>query len=199
MARLGALAELDFDHLDLGLASLGLKALFVKKALGRTAAEIAAGHLPDNVAAMAPVIGADGALAGIVGETAHPGAEVEGHDGIGAHRAEARPGDVQDRGLIGLATVRTADCHAEVGVLDDLRADGVRDPAIAHGAEIKDRAERLSVPRVLGPAINQGAVIPAEGQRIALILDDILAQLRPDRLQHETDMADDGVVPQDRV
>ena len=52
MAGLGALAELDLDHLDLvGSARLLREAVGIEMAVGGAAAEIAAADLPDQVAA----------------------------------------------------------------------------------------------------------------------------------------------------
>ena len=199
MAGLGALAELDLDHLDLRLGRLAGEEVRVEVAVLGAAAEIAGGHLPDDVAAMLAVIGADRALAGVVGEAAQLGAQVEGHDGVGADRAETGAGDVQHRGRIGLAAIGSADGDAEVVVGRRLRPDGVGDPAIADGAHVLDGAEGLGVVNALGPAIDQGAVLAAERHRVALVLDDVLAQLRPDRFQHEADVADDRIVAQDGV
>src|SRR6202012_5715960 len=89
VAGLGALAELDLDHLDLGIDRLGGEAVRIEAAFGRAATEIAGGHLPDDVAAVHPVVPADRAFAGVVGEAAQVSALVEGHDGVGAQRAEA--------------------------------------------------------------------------------------------------------------
>ena len=67
----GALAELDLDHLDLRVDRLPAEKIRIEMAVLRAAAEIAAGDLPDDVAAMSAVVGADRAFAGVVGEAAH--------------------------------------------------------------------------------------------------------------------------------
>src|SRR6266576_859362 len=70
MAGLGALRELDLDHLDLRRYGLGGKPLVAERAVVIAAAEIAAAELPDQVAAVLAMIPADAALAGIVREAA---------------------------------------------------------------------------------------------------------------------------------
>src|SRR6201981_1228835 len=77
VAGLGALRELDLDHLDLGLARLQCKPLRVEISIRGAAAKIAAANLPDQIAAMLAVIAADRAFAGAVGEIAELGALIE--------------------------------------------------------------------------------------------------------------------------
>ena len=77
MARLGALAQLELDHPDLRVGG-GLGEAFGGEAAVRVAgAEIAAADLPDDVAAALPVMRAEAALAGVVGEAADLGAAVQ--------------------------------------------------------------------------------------------------------------------------
>ena len=84
MAGLGALAELQFDHLDLVVGG-DLRRIVreSKQPSGRAAAEIARADLPDQVAAVLAVIGADAALAGVMGEAALSRAAVERADRVG--------------------------------------------------------------------------------------------------------------------
>src|SRR3546814_6357845 len=79
---LGALAQLDFDHLDLILRGAIAEAFGVEPPHLVAAAEIAAAEFPDDVAAVGAVIGAETALAGVVIEVAEPRAEEIGraHD-----------------------------------------------------------------------------------------------------------------------
>src|SRR5207253_11517448 len=62
VAGLGALRDLDLDHLDLGGARLLGELFRVELAVGSAAAEIAAADLPDQVAAVLAVVAADRAL-----------------------------------------------------------------------------------------------------------------------------------------
>ena len=71
VAGLGALAELELDHLHLrvGRALLG-EALRAEAAVVVAAAEVARADLPDQVAAVLAVVAADRAFAGVVREAA---------------------------------------------------------------------------------------------------------------------------------
>ena len=83
MTGLCTLRQLDLDHLDLWLGS-GLR-----KPLGReapvpvAATEIAASHLPDDVAAALLVMDAEAALAGVMCKAPGLSTPVEGSDGVG--------------------------------------------------------------------------------------------------------------------
>src|SRR5690606_9778255 len=72
VAGLGALAQLQFDHLHLRIGRLVAEPLRVEPALRRPAAEIARADFPDDVAAPRAVMAADPALARVMGETALP-------------------------------------------------------------------------------------------------------------------------------
>src|SRR3546814_5219724 len=89
MPRLGALAELDLDHLDLLVLRAVAEAFGVEAAACIAAAEIAAAELPHDVAAVGAMIGAEAAFAGVVVEIAQPRAEIERLDRPRAERAEA--------------------------------------------------------------------------------------------------------------
>ena len=56
MARFGALTELDFDHLHLGVNRLAGKAIGVKVALRISAAKIARTNFPNQVATVNAVV-----------------------------------------------------------------------------------------------------------------------------------------------
>lgn len=83
MARLGALAELQLDHLDLRIACVGRIALLTERAIVVTAAELAKAELTDQVAAVPAVVWADRAFAGVVREVAAFGAAIQRQDGVG--------------------------------------------------------------------------------------------------------------------
>src|ERR1700744_3943824 len=97
MAGLGALTELDLDHLDLIARRLGREAFGIEAPLFVAAAEVAAGHLPDDVPALFAGIGADAAFAGVVVEAPQPGPPVERADRVCRQRTEAHGGNVEDR------------------------------------------------------------------------------------------------------
>src|SRR5690606_6066428 len=66
LARLGALGELELDHLHLRIGGVGDEALLVEAAPLVAAAEVARADLPYQVAAMLAVVARDRALAGVV-------------------------------------------------------------------------------------------------------------------------------------
>src|SRR3546814_13053950 len=70
--------------------------------------DVCSSDLPDDVAAVGAVIGAETALAGVVIEVAEPRAEVKRLDRIGTERAEAHRRDVEQRGSIGFRALRRA-------------------------------------------------------------------------------------------
>ncbi len=82
MTRLGPLAHLDFDHLDLRFDSLLGELFGIESAIVRAAAEIAAAKFPDQVATALPVIARNAAFPGVVIETACLGALVQSQNGI---------------------------------------------------------------------------------------------------------------------
>ncbi|MPN11578.1 hypothetical protein SDC9_158881 [bioreactor metagenome] len=59
MARLGALAELQLNHLDLRIGGIGDELFFAERAVVVAAAEVARCHFPDQIAAMHAVVLAD--------------------------------------------------------------------------------------------------------------------------------------------
>ena len=191
------LGELDLDHFHLLVRRLTLEGDRVEASVRGPAAEISGGDLPDQVAAMPAVVPADGPLAGIVGKAPLPGPEIEGLDGIAAHRPEARAGDVEQGRLIGLFAVTAANGHAEIVAGRLLRRDGMGDPPVARGIDVADASERLLVEHVLGALVDHRPLFPAEGDRVALVLDQILTDFRTDGLQDEADMPDDRIVPED--
>ncbi len=83
MARLGALRQLDLDHLDLAGASLLGKALRVEVPVARTATEVAAADLPHQISAVFPVVAAQAPFAGVVRKTAVARATIQRQDRVG--------------------------------------------------------------------------------------------------------------------
>src|SRR5690606_887999 len=66
VAGLGALRQLDLDHLHLRVARLRGEALLAEAAVVVAAAEVAGTELPDQVAAEFAVVGRNRAFAGVV-------------------------------------------------------------------------------------------------------------------------------------
>src|SRR5437899_2290232 len=128
MAGLGALADLEFDHLDLVVGRDARELLGVERAVPVAAAEIAGADLPDDVAAVFAMIGADTALTGVMREAALPGAGVQRAHGVGAERAKTHRRDVEDRRRIRLGAIRAADGDAEFCAAKSLRRHRMMQP-----------------------------------------------------------------------
>src|SRR6202162_5965546 len=199
VAGLGALRDLDLDHLDLGGARLLGELFRIELAVRRAAAEIAAADLPDQVAAVLAGIAADPALAGVVGEAAELGALVERAHRVRRERAEAHRRNVEHGAGIRLLALVAADHHSGVGVCDVHRAQRMIDPFVAGEIHVLAGAERLAVLDALGALVDQRALRARERHRLVVALQEILADLRPDRLEEEADVRHDRVVAQDRT
>ena len=185
VAGLGALAQLDLDHLDLGIDGGGGEFFGVEAAVRAATAEIAGAQFPDNVAAAVLVIGAVAALAGVMREAAEFGAPVERADRVGAERAETHGGDVEHAGRIGLRARRAADGDAERLAAHVRRRHGMSQPFEAELVGVDQRAEGALVELHLGALVDDGALRAAEGQAVGLALEEILPHLGPDMLQQE--------------
>src|SRR5438477_4546237 len=103
MPGLGALADLEFDHLDLIVGCDACEFVRIEAAVAIAAAKIAGADLPDDVAAILAVIRADAALAGIVREAAFFRPRIERAYRGGAERAKAHRRNAEHRGRIRLA------------------------------------------------------------------------------------------------
>ena len=199
MAGLGALAELQLDHLDLGVGRARGEAFGREGAVGVAGAEIAGADLPDDVAAALPMIGAVAALAGIVREAAQFGAAVQGADGIGAERPEAHGRDVEDRGGVGLGALGSADGDAERFLADRRGRNRVRHPLVAFGIDVVVCAEGTHVEHQLGSLVDDRAPVARKRQPVLVAFEEVLAHLRPDRLEDEAQMGGDRIVAQHRM
>src|SRR4051812_47886005 len=115
MPGLGALADLEFDHLDLFVGSDAREQFRIEAAVGVAATEITGADFPDDVAAVLAMIGTDAALAGVMREAAPLRAGVQRPHRVGAERAETHRRYVEDRGRIRLGAIRTADGDAKLG------------------------------------------------------------------------------------
>ena len=195
MAGLGALAELELDQLDLRVACVGGKFIGIEAAIHIAAAKVARGHFPDQVTPVDTVVGGDGALARVVRKPAALGAGVERQDGVGTERAKAHGRDIEDAGAVGLGRVR-ANGDAEVVRGQPGRRHRMVHPFIPFGMHIELGAEGAFVGLALGALVDQGTLGTREGRGLVVTLDEVLPDLRAHKFQHEAQMADDGVVPQ---
>ena len=155
MSWLGTLAELDLDHLDLGLQRVGGKGFGVEAALAVSATEVARADFPDQVAAVHTVPFGDRAFTRVVRKAAALCACVEGLNGVGRERAKTHGRDVEHTGLIGLTAFVTADAHPEIVRGDIGRHHGVVDPLVAVGLHIALCAEGAFVGLPFGTRIGQ--------------------------------------------
>ena len=122
--------------------------LGAERAVGIAAAEIARADFPDDVAAVFAVIGAVAAFAGIVGEIAFLGADVERADGVRAERAETHRRNIEDRGRIGLAAIRPADADAERLPDHRLRRHRMVEPLVACRHRRRSACRTAACPRL---------------------------------------------------
>src|SRR3974390_21108 len=82
MARLCALAEFDFHHLDLRFIRLFGKLLRRKASVAIAAAEIAAADLPDDVAAMPLMVPTKPTLARVMRKSASLRSKIQSEDRV---------------------------------------------------------------------------------------------------------------------
>src|ERR1700688_5011244 len=199
MSGLGALADLEFDHLDLIVASDAGEFLRIEAAVAVAATEITRADLPDDVAAIFAVVRADAALAGVVREVALFGAGIERAHRVGTERAKAHRRDVEDRSRIWFRAIRAADDDAKFLVGARLRRHRMVHPFIALAIDVLLGAERTLVEHHLGALIDHGAGVAGKRHAVLLALEEVLPHLRPDLFQQKAQMGRDGIVPQHGV
>ena len=161
MAGLRALAHLHLDHLDL-LARRDLgEQRREEAALRRAAAEIAGADLPDDVAAVLAVIGAEAALAGVVGEAAAPGALLSARIafGLSAPKLIAEMLNTEHRRAW---RIPGPDARRNGFRPDAARHDRMAHPFVALRVNVVLRAEGSLVEVHLGALIDQRALVAAE-------------------------------------
>ena len=199
VAGLGALADLQFDHLDLRVGGARRELLRVEGAVLVAATEIAGADFPDQVAAHFLVIGTEAALAGVMGEVALLRAGVECAHRVRAERAKAHRGDVEHRGRIGFRAIRPADGDAKMFFGVRLRRHRMVHPFVALFIDVALGAKRALVEHHLGALIDQSSRIAAERHAVLFALEEILPHLRPDLFQQEAQMRRDRIVAQHRM
>src|SRR6202140_5696345 len=199
MPGLGALADLEFDHLHLIVASDAGEFLRIEAAVAVAATEIARADLPDDVAAIFAVVRADAALAGVVREAALLGAGIERAHRVGTERAKAHRRDVEDRSRIWFRAIRAADGDAEFLVGARLRRHRMVHPFIALAIDVLLGAERTLVEHHLGALIDHGAGVAGKRHAVLLALEEVLPHLRPDLFEQKAQMRRDRIVAQHRV
>src|SRR6476620_4690266 len=136
MSGLGALADLEFDHLDLVVGRDAGEFFRVERTVAVAAAEIAGADLPDDVAAVFAMIGTDTALTGVMREAAFFCAGVQRAHGVGAERAKTHRRDVEDRRRIRLAAIRATDGDAELRAAQRLRRHRMMHPFVTLAIDV---------------------------------------------------------------
>src|SRR3954451_516881 len=199
MTGLGALTDLELDHLDLVLARDAREGFGIEGAVEMTAAEIARTDLPDDVAAHLRVIGAEAALAGVVREAALLGTGIQRAHGVRAERAKTHRGDVEHRSRIRLWAIRSADGDAEFLLGMRLRRDRVMHPLITLAVNVLLSAKRTFVELHLGALIDHRTDVTRERHAVLLALEEVLPHLRAYLFEQKTDMRRDRIVAQNRV
>ena len=179
MAWLGALAQLDLDHLYLRVARIGDEAFFAETTIVVAAAEVARADLPDQVAAMHAVVLRDRAFTRVVREVAGLGAFVEREDRVGRQRPEAHRRNVEHAGFVRLRAVG-ADHDAEVVVRDLGRHHRVVDPLVASDGHVELRTKRPVVGLALRALVHERALRARKRRRLGIALDEVLTHLGPD-------------------
>src|SRR5882724_3391251 len=157
MSGLGALANLELDHLDLVVGSDAGELLRIERAVAIAATKISGADLPDQIAAILAMIGADTALAGVMREAAALGARIQRAHRVGAKRAKAHRRDIENRCRIRLAAIRAADGDTKFLVGMNLRRHRMVHPFVAFAINILLSAEGPLVEHHLGPLIDDGA------------------------------------------
>jgi hypothetical protein len=114
MSGLGALADLEFDHLDLIVVGDAREFFRVEPAIAMAATEISGPDLPNKIAAVLAMIGTDTALAGVMREAALFGAGVQRAHRVRTKRAKAHRRDIEHRRRIRLAAIGATDGNAKL-------------------------------------------------------------------------------------
>ena len=80
-----------------------------------------------------------------------------------------------------------------------LGGDGVAQPLVAIGVDVILRPEGSLIQNVLSALIDDSALVPAEGEAMFLIFEEILTHLRPNFFEQVSEMRRDRIVAQNRV
>lgn len=198
VARFGALRQFDFDHFDRRQAGDFGKALRVEFSSWRAAAEVGGTDLPDKIAAVLQMMFADAAFAGIMRETAAPGAAIQGPDGVGAERAEAQRGNIEQTGAIrllaGAAADRDAQIVGHIGRIPTRQRMG--DPFVADPVDIEFGAVGHGIHFAFGALINHGAKYAVDRNAVGIRFDEILLHQRPEAFHQLAGSTDERVIAQ---
>jgi hypothetical protein len=96
--------------------------------------------------------------------------------------------------------LRTADLDTQLLDLSmGLRTDRMVHPAVVDVIDVKLGAEGEHAFDVLCPVIDHGAALAGERPAILIAFKEVLPEFRADGFEHETEMAGDRIVPQNRM
>ena len=191
---LGPLRQFEFDHPHLRIHRLGGELLRIEPPLCVAAAEIARADLPDQVASVLAVVAGDRALAGIVIEPAALGAEVQRPHGIRRERSETHRRNVEHARRIRLGAL-LAHRDTEVVRLGMRRHQRVVDPFVVRAVHRQLAAEGHHVADVLRALVDERALLARERHLVLIVLDEVLTDLGPERLQAVAEMRGQGIEP----
>ncbi len=201
LSGLGALGELELEHLDLRVGG-DLAQLVVAQTAGRVADPVfRRPDLENEVATAFQVIGAEPALPGVQPDARLGRALAEGAYGGARNRAVGHARDVEERRrIVGLARVgpdaqglgrRELVVERREAVIDE--DGGPRDREVAGGTE----GDRVPLP--LGRAVDPVALRPVERHLLAVHGKEILAEELAQLGKPAPEPAKDRVVAADRV
>ncbi|MCY1176505.1 hypothetical protein D9M73_167800 [compost metagenome] len=130
-----------------------------------------------------------------MGEATALGPLVERGNGVGAEGAEAHGRDIEDRGGVRLATLRTTDGDTERGGIGGICwQHRMADELEAGPVDIVERTEGLLGAFILGPGVDQRALGARERQLVVITLKQVLANFRADGFDQVTDVAQNRIV-----
>src|SRR3981081_923476 len=199
VSGLGALTDLELDHLDLIVGGDAREFFRIERAVAVAATEISGTDLPNQITAVLAMIGTDTALAGVMREAALFGTRVQRAHRVRTKRAKAHRRDIEDGCRIRLDAIRTADGDTKLLAGTNLRRHRMVHPFIAFAIDVLLGAERPLVEHHLLPLINKRAGVAAERHAVLLALEEVLPHFRPYLFQQKPDMGRDRVISQNRV
>ena len=195
VTRLRALADLDFDHLDLVVARIVGKPVRVERSVVLAASEIAAADFPDEVPAMRTVIARNAAFARVVVEIARRCALVQGHDRVGRQRSETHCRDVQQRRGVGFVTLAAAHIDPPFRGYIGIRCHRMGKPLVFVRIYVQFRAERVAVELALRSRIDQRTLLVVEGPPFEVTLYQIGPRIGAQVFHHPAHMGEQRIIP----
>ena len=162
MRGLGALRELELDHLAVRAARVVAELRLVEDALccAAAAAKVAGADVPNEVAAALEVKARHSALPGIVIEAAHLRSRAQREHSVLRERAVAHARHVQQRRAVGLLAVGAAKDHARLLRVCHDGPHRVRGVLVVGLVHVAPSAKGQRVVAVLGALVDDAAVLP---------------------------------------